>query len=357
MSVPGFEKSLDGTIYRPYSPFMLLRSQFLRDDPKLQACLVSDQAHVTTGARGSHVGKIQLAVILLEKSAHIPVAELRAQLYGPGTAAAVLKYKQKRKIVNRAYETTADNIVGKMTIAKMDSELLALEQRASPGRSVCNGQPGSGPEPRAAGPHVSLNFAFTAPGTAAPQRPAASFRAARVNVLFQETDAAVALGGSVALLTGLFDRARKLMAPFNIDFSGAENGVFALVGPRIPDSEQVLSGSTASCLSVRAASERVLPGRPNTLRVIFCPFSAVEPVYGVTDAGDGFPKFCLINVRKANPDQATVLHEMIHAARPEFVIHDQDDPTSVFSGEVGRNHLPLKHAESIAHSYFANIRS
>ncbi|MCY2978476.1 MAG: hypothetical protein NTU79_07405 [Planctomycetota bacterium] len=40
------------------------------------------------------------------------------------TAAAVLAYKTKRKIINRDYQMTADNIVGKMTMASLDREML-----------------------------------------------------------------------------------------------------------------------------------------------------------------------------------------------------------------------------------------
>jgi hypothetical protein len=48
--------------------------------------------------------------------------------YGPSTADAVLTYKTTRNIVNRSYQTQADNIVGKMTIAAMDKELLISDQ-------------------------------------------------------------------------------------------------------------------------------------------------------------------------------------------------------------------------------------
>ena len=331
---------------------MPLRSQFLRDDLALQKCLELDQAHVTPGASGPHVGKIQLAVTLLEKTSSIPVAELRARTYGPGTANAVLKYKQKRNLINRAYQATADNIVGKMTIASLDNELLAVEQRGSPSRVICKGpggQPGSGDEPLV----TRASLVSKPNSTAGPRQ---SFGKATISVVFHETDAAVNLGGGVSLLFGQFQTARKLMAPFNLDFAGgADNGVLSLVGPRIPDSEQVITGSPASTLSVRAAAERVLPGQPNVLRVIFCPFKELDPNFGITDQGDGFPKFCMINVRKANPDQGTILHEIIHAARPERVEHDKDG-SSVFSENIGgRTQLPLKHAESIAHAFFASI--
>ena len=174
-------------------------------------------------------------------------------------------------------------------------------------------------------------------------------------------DSAVEAGGGVSLLLGQFQKARQLMAPFGLDFAGAQTGgVFPLIGPRIPDSEQVLHGSQASTFSVRAAAERVFPGVPNTLRVIFCPFKSTdERTFGVTDGGAvadwNFPKFCLINVRKANPDQGTILHEIIHAARPEKREHD-GDPTSVFSENIGgRSTLPPEHAEALAHAFFGVV--
>ena len=39
----------------------------------------------------------------------------------------MLDYKTKRTIVNRAYQSKPDNIVGIMTIAKMDTEMAAIE--------------------------------------------------------------------------------------------------------------------------------------------------------------------------------------------------------------------------------------
>jgi hypothetical protein len=49
-------------------------------------------------------------------------------IYGHRTAAAVLAYKRARNIVNHKYQTQADNIVGKMTIAAFDRELLGLPE-------------------------------------------------------------------------------------------------------------------------------------------------------------------------------------------------------------------------------------
>lgn len=103
---------------------MALQSQLFRNDPKLEAAAVSDPAHIVPGARGEHVRKIQLALIQLDGAAIAADGN-----YGPATAAAVLAYKQKRNIVNRAYQTQADNIVGKMTIDRLDKEALAAERR------------------------------------------------------------------------------------------------------------------------------------------------------------------------------------------------------------------------------------
>jgi hypothetical protein len=97
---------------------MGLQSAFFKDDPKLEACAVKDAAHIVPGTVGSHVQKIQLALIQLDGATITPDGS-----YGPLTAAAVLSYKRQRGIINRAYQTTPDNIVGKMTIAALDEEM------------------------------------------------------------------------------------------------------------------------------------------------------------------------------------------------------------------------------------------
>jgi peptidoglycan hydrolase-like protein with peptidoglycan-binding domain len=99
-----------------------LQSQLFRDNPKLEAAAVSDPAHIVPGARGDHVRKIQLALIELDG------ADIDSDgIYGPATAAAVLAYKQKRQIINRSYQQQADNIVGKMTMAALDRDMLKAE--------------------------------------------------------------------------------------------------------------------------------------------------------------------------------------------------------------------------------------
>ncbi len=107
---------------------MALKAELFRGDSHLENAAVSDGAHILTGARGAHVEKLQVALMLLD-GATIAANELAVDLYGGSTAAAVLAYKSKRKIINPAYQTTPDNIVGKMTIAALDQEMTAREGR------------------------------------------------------------------------------------------------------------------------------------------------------------------------------------------------------------------------------------
>lgn len=101
---------------------MPLKSRLFQEDAELEAASVSNPAHIVPGAKGEHVQKIQVALQVLD-GASISPAELASQLYGPTTARAVLAYKKKRDIVNRSYQTQADNIVGIMTVHSLDDEL------------------------------------------------------------------------------------------------------------------------------------------------------------------------------------------------------------------------------------------
>ena len=107
---------------------MGLQSKLFKGDQKLEACLIHDSSHVTQGAVGDHVSKIQTALFALG-SLSIDPRELSASLYGKSTAGAVLLFKKKRNIINRRYQTQVDNIVGKMTIAALDKEMLAKERQ------------------------------------------------------------------------------------------------------------------------------------------------------------------------------------------------------------------------------------
>lgn len=101
---------------------MPLTSNLFKDNKRLNACLIDHQAHVVPGATGEHVRLIQIALIDID-GLTIADSELKEQRYGPATAAAVLAYKRKRKIINKSYQSTEDNIVGKMTIASLDQEM------------------------------------------------------------------------------------------------------------------------------------------------------------------------------------------------------------------------------------------
>jgi hypothetical protein len=105
---------------------MPLRSRLFAGDPALEACLVKDSAHVTRGSQGDHVSKIQGVVMFLDGST-INEAEINSKTYGSSTAAAVLAYKQKRRIINFSYQKQADDIVGKMTIKALDDELVTRQ--------------------------------------------------------------------------------------------------------------------------------------------------------------------------------------------------------------------------------------
>lgn len=58
-------------------------------------------------------------MIVLDK-AYIVYSEAQWTRYGLSTAEAVLTDERKRGIINRNYQTQAGNIVGKMTMARLD---------------------------------------------------------------------------------------------------------------------------------------------------------------------------------------------------------------------------------------------
>lgn len=103
---------------------MALRSKLFAGDPKLEAAAVSDPSHVKQGDAGEHVRKIQVALVKADGAGI--AADGR---FGPATAAAVLAFKQKRDIINRTYQSQADNIVGKMTMAALDEEMVKVERQ------------------------------------------------------------------------------------------------------------------------------------------------------------------------------------------------------------------------------------
>ena len=329
---------------------MPLRSATLRDDQALQACLVRDQAHVLPGARGPHVAKIQRALLLLDQ-ARIDATELRSKHYGPTTTAAVLAYKRKRRIINTAYQASADNIVGRMTIARMDEELLAAERRLT-SNVVCRDGGGGGPIP-ILDPALAANLSGIR--EAGPKPPTSHNKV--LDVVFQRTEAVQA--GFEIRVPELMARARQLMRPHGLDFSR----LLPEIGPVVPHDDPVNPGLAVDTFAVREAAEKVLPGRETTLRVIFCFFKLDAAAFGVTDGGKltekgtERKKFVLINILKKHADDGTLLHEMIHAAYPQPKFDHDRDPRSIFSEETsGRDRLPEVHAAQMAAAYFARSR-
>jgi hypothetical protein len=123
-------------------PFL---SNHFQGNTALERCAVNDRDHIkrhAPGDHGDHVEKIQQALIRiaedepdLKAKITISQVEINSQTYGDTTAAAVLAYKTKRKIINRTYQDKADDIVGKMTIARLDDEMFAKEGHTPAGTS------------------------------------------------------------------------------------------------------------------------------------------------------------------------------------------------------------------------------
>ena len=103
---------------------MALQSSLFKSDSALEACLNRDSAHLTIGVAGEHVSKVQQAILALDDTG-INNRELAATIYGSSTSGAVLNYKRQRNIINLNYQTAPDGIVGKMTIRRLDEEIIA----------------------------------------------------------------------------------------------------------------------------------------------------------------------------------------------------------------------------------------
>lgn len=115
---------------------MPLESKHFSGNERLQRCLVENTQHVVPGSRGKHVGLIQKALMLLGAGV-VSEAEIRAETYGPTTATSVLKYKQDRSIINFSYQKKADNIVGIMTIERLDQDMVWFEKKYTRSLLVC----------------------------------------------------------------------------------------------------------------------------------------------------------------------------------------------------------------------------
>ncbi len=125
-------------------PSLCLKSRLLRGDARLAGALLDHAKHVTKGDRGPHIRKIQGAILLLEGGT-IDGAEIEGQRHGPTTATAVLAYKNRRHIINKSYQSTADEIAGIMTTGF--GPMRSIKSRNLAGRFPTFGRPSPGPPP------------------------------------------------------------------------------------------------------------------------------------------------------------------------------------------------------------------
>jgi hypothetical protein len=107
-----------------------LRSSLFSQDPRHLACQTTNAGHYTRGQSGTHIADVQAVLNLLD-DLFIEPSEQEAQLYGASTAAAVLAFKRKRRIINPSYQSKEDDIVGIMTMTALDNELAAFEAKAA----------------------------------------------------------------------------------------------------------------------------------------------------------------------------------------------------------------------------------
>jgi hypothetical protein len=330
---------------------MALSSRLFRGNRALEACAVKDSAHVLLGATGDHVARIQFALFDLD-GVEIDRTELVDQRYGRSTAAAVLAYKKKRKIINPSYQTAADDIVGKMTIASLDKEMRVQELRPKP-PGECGISPTRGGDPsplalagtsRSAGSPAALQGGLTA----APEQFGGFIR-----VMFQITLRSAMEGGYP--LSANIELARDLLGAHGITlFVELKEGFVDTL--QFPDRVLVSPGeSIDNADHLRKVSEDARPGLPGVLRVIVCPMVAPhggETVRGRNLGGRPVPPFIILNSSVVDPSRASLIHEMIHVAKDKLP-HDSEQ-ASVFSvlkpkpGEVARTFLKPEHAKLLA---------
>lgn len=346
---------------------MGLVSRLFRGNKKLEACLVDDAAHVTLGAQGEHVAKIQFALFSLD-TLKIDRTELVTQTYGSSTAAAVLSYKTKRRIINHSYQTAPDSIVGKMTIASLDAEMRG-RQLSFPGVGDCAQTPPSVPQPFLPSP---LNGPQKLVATFAGQvgdrnsKKSADGKLKQLNrtlrVFFAITKKASVEDGFPSLSAdlertkdSLFEHGLTLSVEFKNGF--ADTIDYAGTAGRIALEDDIIG--------LRKASEDLRPGLANILRVIVCPMN--DFVFGETFRNRSignlfFPPFVLMNSRQTDRSHATLLHEMIHAAFVEIngvKLNHDSEPNSIFFengtsrlGAVNRTFLKPEHAAILAKGFF-----
>lgn len=336
---------------------MALESALFRGNRDLQACAIKDPAHVLRGARGEHVAKIQFALFALD-GAQIERSELAAQHYGPSTAAAVLRYKTKRAIINRTYQSKPDDIVGKMTIASLDKEMQKVEARPKPPGDCAIAPRGAPASSNVLARRGVSPLGVTTAGARNAKVAANPQLGGLVRIVVQITSRSAQESGYP--LSAHIERARDCLfehgITLSVEFGGGRGFADTLNFP-----DEVLSSAVSVADNIdqlRKASEDARPGLPGILRVIVCPMVAAN-VFGETFrnrriGGRVVPPFVLLNSRLDDRSKATLIHEMIHASKNGVVPHDGDRASVFFEngteqlGQVARTALPPQHAATLA---------
>lgn len=336
---------------------MALFSNLFRGNVALEACALKDSAHVTRGASGDHVAKIQFALFTLDRL-RIDRVELVSQKYGQSTAAAVLAFKMKRKIINHSYQSVADDIVGKMTIAALDKEMKLKELLPKP-PGDCALSPRGVPSP------VST---FAAPTGKLSQRAntVAESRGAKIVAANKQLGGVVRVFFAITLksaqedgypLSSEIERARDALFEHGITLSvEIRNGFADTI--RFPGRIISSLGNPADNVDeLRKVSEDLRPGLPGVLRAIVCPMvgdKSGETFRNRNIGGRIVPPFVLLNSQIIDKSHATLIHEMIHASKDGPVPHDPENFSVFFEfgsekpGGVDRTFLKPEHALTLS---------
>lgn len=288
---------------------MALQSQLFRGDPKLEAASVSDPAHITQGAAGEHVRKIQTALIQLDGATIDPDSK-----FGPATANAVLAYKKKRNIINRAYQSQADSIVGKMTIDRLDKEMLAVEQtdQRTP-RCIFPDTPQSARRSFAGGDKLLVG----APLVGAPPAAVTGF------TLLAEKDASLPLAKSwIATTLAKIGQVEGRIERFKI-YTAADIAFFSSIETHFKVNIPIVSEAVARdrlrkikqmFLKIQRVLDAIGPGSTRVLGNPGAPDKALAPLGGIDIPG----AFVTIGIdfhnSNANMRAAVLIHEGGHFA-------------------------------------------
>jgi hypothetical protein len=330
-----------------------LRSNLFKGSRALAACEINDAAHFAVGKRGDDVGLIQMALFAID-SLKIDRHELLSKTYGDSTAAAVLAFKTKRKIINYSYQNKPDDIVGKMTITALDGEMFHWEAtRRIPGDCTTHGH--SAPTDFRPQP----NFALTSsPGSAPRPKSLVTAAAPKINKRTLRVFCSITKKASVETgypLARAVQLAKDCLSNFGMFLSLEFSNGF-VDDAMFMDDQAVL---------LRQASETLRPGFPNILRVIACRMGSNNN-YGQTfrnrSIGETtFLPFVCLNTQNVSLDVETLIHEMIHAALPADRAKEHDPENYSVFFEFGRseqganNRTVLKpdRAAALSNAYFA----